>query len=143
MIVDISSLQKAIAQADEALALHSLEAAAGNDRLALHLRAASIQAFEFTYELCLKTLKRYLEATSSSPAPIDEMSFSDLIRLGYETGLLDAELLQWRMFRRDRGTTSHTYDETKAQEIFDAIPAFLREAKFLVRQITCRQDKAT
>jgi nucleotidyltransferase substrate binding protein (TIGR01987 family) len=141
MNLDLSSFLKAIAQTDEALALHAIEVTRGQDRLALHLRAASIQAFEFTYELSIKVLKRFLEATNPNPALLDTMSFNDLIRTGYEAGLLDAELSQWKSFRQSRGTTSHTYDETKAQEIFETIPAFLLEAKFLARQIENRQEK--
>jgi nucleotidyltransferase substrate binding protein (TIGR01987 family) len=142
MKIDLSSFLKAIAQTDEALALHGVELERGHDRLALHLRAATIQAFEFTYELSMKVLKRYLETTNPNPAFLDTMSFNDLIRAGFEAGLLDAELAKWKSFRQSRGTTSHTYDETKAQEIFETIPAFLLEAKFLAKRIEDRQEKS-
>ncbi|WP_082081361.1 nucleotidyltransferase substrate binding protein [Methylocucumis oryzae] len=46
------------------------------------------------------------------------MTFNELIRRGYALGLLQAEISTWQAFRKDRGTTSHTYDETKAAEIF-------------------------
>jgi hypothetical protein len=38
----------------------------------VHLVAAAIQAFEFTYELSWKMLKRYLERTVPNPDGIDE-----------------------------------------------------------------------
>jgi nucleotidyltransferase substrate binding protein (TIGR01987 family) len=141
MALDLSSLEKAIAQLEEALVLFDSDLAKRDARLALHLRAASILAFEFTYELCFKTLKRYLEQTEPNPSSVEEMNFDEIIRRGYELGLLQAELSDWREFRKDRGTTSHVYDEKKAQEVFDGIPGFLREAKFLLAQIKKRQEK--
>lgn len=140
MQLDLSALQNAIAQLDEALAFCHSELANSNPRLALHLRAAAIQAFEFTYELCYKTLRRYLQATEPNPAAAEEMTFNELIRRGYALGLLQAEISTWQAFRKDRGTTSHTYDETKAAEIFAALPTFLNEARFLLQQIQTRQE---
>ena len=142
MTLDLSSLRSAITQAQEAIAYCRSDLARADSRLALHLRAGAIQAFEFTYELSIKTLKRFLSETEANPEAVDEMSFNDLIRRGYERGVLDAELADWKAFRRDRGTTSHTYDATKAQAIFEAIPAFLAEANFLLTRIAERQERA-
>lgn len=140
MTLDLTSLSKAIAQTDDALGYCASDLARQNVGLRLHLRAAAIQAFEFTYELSIKTLKRYLEATLSSSDLVDQMSFNELVRAGYEAGLLDVELTDWKAFRKSRGITSHTYDENKAQSVFESIPAFLKEAKFLEAQIRLRQD---
>src|SRR5439155_3534506 len=104
--------------------------------------AAAIQAFEFTYELAIKVLRRYLIETEPNPATVDEMSFNDLVRRGYALGLLKAELPEWKEFRRNRGTTSHTYDAAKAQAIFEGIPGFLEEARHLLTQIAKRQASA-
>jgi hypothetical protein len=58
-------------------------------------------------------------------------------------GLLQAELADWKEFRRDRGTTSHAHDEKKAMDVYETIPAFLTEARFLLDQIARRQDGAS
>jgi nucleotidyltransferase substrate binding protein (TIGR01987 family) len=142
MILDLTSLQKAIAQMEEALAYCNSDLAKNDPRLALHLRAAAIQAFEFTYELSFKILKRYLEATETNPAAVDDMTFNELVRRGFELGLLQAEMAEWKEFRKDRGTTSHAYDEEKAQDVFEGIPDFLEEAKFLLAQIQKRQSES-
>ena len=139
-MIDLSAFEKAIAQADEALDFCRSDLATKNPRLALHLRAAAIQAFEFTYELAIKMLKRFLQLNEPNPSIIDEMSFNDLVRRGYEVDLLQAELIAWKQFRKDRGTTSHAYDELKALEVFVGIPAFLVEAKHLCAEITRRQE---
>jgi len=141
MTLDLSSLRDAIAQGEEALAYCRSELARSDPRLAPHLRAAAIQAFEFTYELAVKALRRFLIEVEVNPGAVEVMSFNDLIRRGYDLGLLRAELAVWRAFRRDRGTTSHTYDAAKAQAIFEGIPAFFAEAGFLLESIEAHQRR--
>ena len=139
-MIDLSTFEKAIEQGEEALSFCRSDMSRNDPRLAVHLRAASIQAFEFTYELAVKILKRFLETLDPNPNAIDEMTFNDLVRRGYEVGVLKAELVEWKQFRKDRGTTSHAYDERKALEVFEGIPTFLREAKFLCGEILRRQE---
>jgi nucleotidyltransferase substrate binding protein (TIGR01987 family) len=139
MILDLTSLRSAIAQCHEALFYCRSDLAKQDAKLAQHLRAGAIQAFEFTYELSVKMLKRYLEATEATP--IDEMSFNELVRRGYETGLLNAEIEQWKAFRKNRGSTSHAYDMAKAMAVFQSIPEFLTEAEFLLAEIEKRQER--
>jgi nucleotidyltransferase substrate binding protein (TIGR01987 family) len=141
MKIDLSALRQAIAQLEEALAYCGSEQARQDTRLALHLRAAAIQAFEYTYELSVRMLRRYLESTESNPAAIAELTFNDLIRLGWERGLLRAELAAWKEFRRSRSITSHTYDQAKALEVFEGIPAFLDEVRLLCAAIEERQEQ--
>ena len=140
-MLNLTSLSNAILQIEEALAYAQSDLAKDDPRLARHLRVAAIQAFEFTYELSIKILKRYLETLEANPSAVDEMTFNELIRSGYEAGLLKAELSDWKNFRRDRGTTSHAYDEDKARAAFATIPAFLAEAKFLLAKINTRQER--
>lgn len=138
-MLDLSSLEKSIAQLEDALKYCASDIAKKDEQLAYHLRAGAIQAFEFTYELSYKMLKRYIEVSEQNPNIIEEMTFNDIIRKGYEINLLKADINAWRSFRKDRGTTSHTYDEDKAKDVFDSIPAFLEEAKFLLESIQNRQ----
>jgi nucleotidyltransferase substrate binding protein (TIGR01987 family) len=111
---------------------------ANDPGLVLQLRAAAIQAFEFTYEVSWKMLKRYLEMVAPDPQQIEEMSFTDLIRSGSEKGLLLSDVAIWKIFRQQRGATSHTYDQDKALLVFAAIPKFLTEAKFLLEKLQQR-----
>lgn len=140
MILNLSSLECAISQLEESLEFYHSDLAKDNAKLRVHLRAAAIQAFEFTYELSIRTLKRFLENTEPNPSSIDEMTFNELIRLAYERGVLRFELSRWKEFRKDRGTTSHAYNEAKAIDVFDSIPDFLSEAKFLRAEIERRQQ---
>ncbi len=138
-MIDISPLHRAVAQLEGALAYANSDLASGNADLAPHLRAAAIQAFEFTYELSIKMLRRYLAEASPSPSTVEELDFSGLVRMGLAAGLLQEEIEAWRGFRLARGITSHTYDEAKAQSVFASIPRFLAEARYLLGQIDMRQ----
>lgn len=123
--LDIGSLLRAVTSLEAALVRHAQ--APGDDLV----RDGCIQRFEFTYELSHKMLKRFLEATSANPASIDSLTFQDLIREGSERGLLMSDWSRWKLYRAARSLTSHTYDETKAREVFAVIPEFLREARHL------------
>lgn len=135
MSLDFSSLQNAVSQFEEALDLYHTDLEKVDPRLKRHLRAAVIQAFEFTYELTFKMLKRYLGLVLANPARINNMSFNDVIREAFSQSLVQAELREWKEFRRNRGTTSHVYDERKAQEVLDSVPAFLQEARYLLSRL--------
>ncbi|MFZ4761577.1 MAG: HI0074 family nucleotidyltransferase substrate-binding subunit [Alphaproteobacteria bacterium] len=141
-MIDISAQEQAIERLKESLHYAASPLAQQDAGLARQFMASSIQAFEFTYELAHKMLKRYLEATEASPASIDAMSFQELIRTGAEKGLLQHSWDQWKHYRHFRSVTSHSYNEKKAEEVFEHIPAFLQEAEFLHDQIKKRQAGA-
>ena len=140
MKLDLSPLEKAVAQLEDAIEYYKSDLAANDPGLRMHLRAAVIQAFEFTYELSFKILKRYLELASPNPAEIDDMYFNDVIREAFGRGLVRSELPAWNEYRRNRGTTSHAYNEPKAQEVFESVPDFLQEARYLLNRLQERSS---
>ena len=139
-MLDLTPLENAVAQLEEALEFHDSELAVQEPRLRLQLRAAAIQAFEFTYELGFAMLKRHLEQVMANPSAVDGMSFKDVIREALRRKLVASDVDAWERFRKFRGTTSHTYDAGKAQAIFEAIPEFLDEARYLLRQLRTQVD---
>jgi nucleotidyltransferase substrate binding protein (TIGR01987 family) len=139
-MIDISSLENAIAQLETSLKYSESDLAKQDEGIAKQFRAAAIQAFEFTYEISHKMLKRYLKDSEASPEVIEELNFSDLIRTGFAKGLLLGSWDKWRTYRKARGITSHTYFENQAIEVFLQIPEFLKEAKYLRDQINARQS---
>lgn len=140
LMIDISSLENALKQLKESL-IYANSQLAKDPGLAKQFRSSSIQSFEYTYELAHKMLKRYLENVSASTANIDEMSFQQLIRTGAEQGLLLNSWDKWKLYRKSRGATSHTYAENIAQEVFEDIPDFVEEVEFLIQQINNRQSE--
>ena len=137
-ILDLSPLDNAVAQLDEALDVYHSDLVLLEPRLKRLLRSAVIQAFEFTYALSYGMTVRYLRLASANPAEIDQMSFNDTIREAYRQGLVRSELPAWQEHRSKRGTTSHAYDENLAQEVLEHAPFFLEEARFLLSQLQVR-----
>ncbi len=133
--LDLSPLERAIGQLEESLRYSRSDLAAGDAKLALLLRAAAIQAFELTYELSWKMLKRHLNMTEANPDDIERMAFPDLIRLGSRRGLLLSDWETWKGYRSDRAATSHTYDEEKAAKIFATLPGFMVDARHLLARL--------
>lgn len=125
---DLSSLEKAITSLDKAI--HEYQKSSNE-----FIRDASIQRFEYTYELAHKMLKRYLEMTEPNAEEIAQMSFPNLIRTGSERGLLLNGWDEWNAYRSARNQTSHAYDEDKAMQVCMLIPRFLEEAKYLLMQL--------
>ena len=132
MALDIRSLDNAVERLAEGLARYE------RDISDLQIRDGLIQRFEFTYELCWKMLKRYLEMESALTDNFDQMNLADLIRIGNEHGLLLGDWPVWRTYRALRSMTSHTYDEANALEVVARIPAFLADAVFLRDQLRRR-----
>ena len=135
MKLDLTPLEDAVAQLEDGLDIYNSDLALDHPRLKRHLRAAVIQAFEFTYELSVRMIKRYLEQVSANPAEIDALSFQDLIRRAGQQGLVRSELDAWMRHRANRGTTCHTYNEERAERVFRNIPEFLGEARYLLKEL--------
>ena len=136
--LNLSAFKKALDQLQQSLDYYHSKTVQQDPGLVRQLRAAAIQAFEFTYELSWKMIKRFLQITEPNPDEIEIMSFPDLIRTACERGLLQSEVSVWKNFRQNRSVTSHTYDDTKAQEVFEKIPEFLAEAKRLFSNLQDR-----
>jgi hypothetical protein len=66
------------------------------------------------------------------------MAFQDLIRTANQQGLLLGDWPAWHRHRDLRARTSHTYRTETAQQVADAIPAFLAEAEYLRDQLQSR-----
>ena len=81
-MLDFTPLSKAVATLVSAL---QETAGRSGDLLA---RDGCIQRFEYTYELCVKSLRRQLEEMADSPGEIDALGYKDMLRLAVERGSL-------------------------------------------------------
>lgn len=102
------------------------------------LIAGTIQKFEFVYELSIKMLKRQLKAMADFEDEIDQSDFRDVLRLSVKAGLIN-DIESWIKYRQMRNITSHTYDQSKAQQIYENIQNFLISAEFLVEKLKALQ----
>jgi len=141
MSIDYSALENAIGQLEKSLVYADSQMAKDDPGLFEQLRNSVIQCFEFTYELSHKMLKRHLEDIAASPDEFDLSVFQNLIRTGNEKGLLRSNWLRWKQYRQARTDSSHTYDLSRAETVYQIAPDFLQEAKYLFKQLTGRSGK--
>jgi len=140
MDLDLSSLKKAVASLDAVLAetcnltfMNSLTPVQRNAMI-----AGAIQNFKFTYELCWKFLKRWMENNISSES-VEGITRRQLFRLAVESRLID-DVERWMIFHRARNQTSHVYDEEVARDVYQSATEFLPAAKALLAALEARND---
>jgi nucleotidyltransferase substrate binding protein (TIGR01987 family) len=127
--LDIKPLERALGQFEIAVAAWD---AAPQDAL---IRDAVIQRFEFTYELSMKMLRRYLRLVAISEDEVNDLTFRDLIRRASDLNLIKGDLGSWVAFRQARNDTVHTYNETRAIEVAGATTKFALEARTLLEAL--------
>ena len=109
-------------------ALESLEAILkhANDDV---VRDATIQRFEYTYELAWKMIKRHLDWAGNANTAV--LSKRDLFREAAKIGIVaDAEA--WFEYHQARNETSHTYELAAAEEVYEAAKKFAPDARALL-----------
>jgi nucleotidyltransferase substrate binding protein (TIGR01987 family) len=139
MALDLSSLKKAIASLKNALNVAipaSLEAMPEDQQEVI--KAGVIQNFEFTYELCWKFMKRWLEVNIGT-AYVDGVTRRELFRLSVENKLIK-DVDQWMEYHDARNETSHTYDQDTADDIFQVAQTFFSDAFELLQILEEKND---
>ncbi len=134
-MLELSGLQNAIHSLEESLVWY--DKGAGNLPSDI-LRDSVIQRFEYTYELCWKMMKRWLEVNLGSTY-VDGISRKELFRFANEHHLI-ADPAKWFLYHEARNQTSHVYNEETAKQVFQVISAFLKDAEFLFEQIEKHND---
>ena len=131
MRLDLSSYEKAQASLKKAFK----RSEANDDDT--ELRDASIQRFEYTFEIAWKMLKRQLELDIANKSEVDAFSKKTLFRVGAERALLK-DVEAWFDFLEKRNLTTHTYDEACAADVYASIANFIGAADYLLEQLKKR-----
>jgi nucleotidyltransferase substrate binding protein (TIGR01987 family) len=126
--IDYTPLRKAVASVEQVLLIQKTGVT----------RDAAIKRFEYTFELCWKFLKRWLE-NETADSTIDSFSKKELFRAGREYGLI-RDVEAWFRYNRARNETAHTYNETKAEEVYAVIKDFVADAQFLLDELERRKN---
>jgi len=102
------------------------------------VRAGVIHSFEVAYELSWKMIKRWLQENIGT-ASVDGTTQRNLFRLAAENHLIaDAE--RWMDYHKARNSTSHTYNEDAAENVFAEAAEFVHDVKYLLRMLEIRND---
>lgn len=102
------------------------------------LHAGIIQHFEVAYEVCWKSMRRWL-GYNLRPEAVDGVSRRELFRLAAEARLI-GDVEEWMTFHRARNETSHTYDSAVAGEVYAVAVRFLPAAERFLGEIVERHD---
>lgn len=97
-------------------------------------RDGVIQRFEYTFELCWKSIRRYLiflgrADVSGSPRP--------LFRDALEEHLIP-DIDPWFTYLEARNATVHIYNRDQAEKVFKAIEGFSADAEALLHALRQR-----
>jgi nucleotidyltransferase substrate binding protein (TIGR01987 family) len=128
--LDLTSFEKAVKSFKEVLQEFN------KDKTNTFIRDSVVQRFEYTYELSYKMMRRYIMIIAANKTEIQEMGFQNIIRTASEKGLLLGDLRRWCEYREKRNITSHTYDSQKADMVVSIVAGFLKEAEFLLAQLS-------
>ena len=94
------------------------------------IRDASIQRFEFTYELLWKTIKVFLEEIHG----VRTVSPRQVFKEAFALELIDNEDVFLEMIEA-RNLLSHTYNENQASMIYRKLPSFLESFNLVLEKL--------
>lgn len=129
----VSALAGVLAKSDNTEFMSRLDDVARNA-----IRAGVILHFEFTYELCWKFIKRWLEMNISATVA-DGVTRRELFRLGAENRLID-HVEQWMRYHEARNSTSHIYQPQIADRVYNTAHDFAPDAARLLAALEARND---
>lgn len=139
MALDLSSLQKAVGSLERSIGVANAQIKGAVDTAVEEvIRAGVIQNFEFTYELCIKFIKRWIE-TNMSAVSADTLTFKEIVRMAAESQLIH-DVDDWLEYRDARNETSHTYDNDKADDVYNIALNFAKDAKQLLLTLEKKND---
>jgi nucleotidyltransferase substrate binding protein (TIGR01987 family) len=122
--VSLEPLKKALQQLLKAIAQPENE----------FIRDSVIQRFEFTFELCWRTLQRFLEFDR----PLPDTSTRTILREALAQNLI-ADLDTWFAFQKNRNLTSHIYSEEMSIDIYNEVKKFPPVCEALILKLTEKQ----
>lgn len=138
MSLELESLKKSVGALGRSLRVAE-EQADGNDIDLLEtLRAGVVQNFEVAYEQTWKMMKRWLEMNVGA-VEVDGVTRRHLFRLCHENRLID-DVDEWMDFHKSRNETSHTYNQSTAENVFKVAGEFLPAATDVLSRIAERND---
>ena len=76
-----------------------------------------------------------MKSISDDPMEIDRTSLANNTRQAYSLGIIKHSWDEWDIYRENRNSTSHGYDEDVAISIVEQLPIFYKELVFLLNRL--------
>lgn len=124
MALDLTPLRKAVSSLNRAVERSQ------KDPEDKEVRDAVIQRFGYAFELSWKFMRRWIKL-NRDPADADPRTMKDLFRETARVGLI-RNPEPWFEYAEARNLTSHSYDEEKAEEVYESALGFVEDSKALL-----------
>ncbi len=138
MALELESLKKSIGALERSLRVAKEQSGGEDVDLLDTLRAGVVQNFEVAYEQTWKMMKRWLEMNVGS-VEVDGVTRRQLFRLCHENRLID-DVEGWMAFHTSRNESSHTYNQSTAEDVSTVAGVFLPAATEVLLRIAARND---
>jgi len=137
--LDLTSLEKALTSLSQLYQRVSNEAFMSKQDHVIRfgLQAGLVQNLEFTYEICWKMMKRWLEINAGEN--VEGVTRRELFRMAAENHLIE-NVDDWMTFRELRNQTSHRYDSKLAEDAQALIADFILAAERLFEYLKAHND---
>ncbi len=137
MRLDYSSLAQAVAQLQKSFNYLHSDMAQEDSEIREQFRAATIKAFEYSYELAVKMIQRQLAQVADNPDELHQIDFADRMRSAANAGIIH-DAPPYMRYRELRNKTSHTYNVDQAEQTVAAMDDFLHDLRFLLNELERR-----
>lgn len=134
MKIDITPLEKALAQLEESLRILDSRPWGDDENLKRSFELGAIQAFGVTYSVAMNLLRRQMEQEAADPGRSRAMDIENRFRLAADAGLIpDAE--RFFDYRKKRELTAQSYLDEIVQELMAILDPFYHDACFLLEAL--------
>lgn len=126
----LNELKKSMVTLKQSLQIFSQYSS--NEDLRKIIRDATIKRFEYTFELCWKTMKHFAEYSGK-----EVKSPREAIKISLELGLIEDETQKekWIEMLTARNMTSHIYNEKIAETLYGKVGEFVAIAEKIINKI--------
>ncbi|WNY24913.1 HI0074 family nucleotidyltransferase substrate-binding subunit [Methanolapillus millepedarum] len=140
MVLDLTSLKNGINALKETIqGEKEAKEITSNKRILNGLRAGVIQDFELSYELCFRFMNRWMKENVNPDFVNNSLSRREFYKWCSTYGLID-NVSAWMEFHEARNSSTHTYDEKIADQVFQAALSFLPYAEKLLITLEQHND---
>lgn len=137
MKLDCSSLENAVSQLKKSFEYLLSDLAKNDSDLRDQFRAATVKAFEFSYELAIKMIRRQLAAIVANPDALRRSAFAVVMREAADAGIIQ-DAPSFMRYRQLRSMTSYTYNDDQAEATVAAVRDFISDMDFLLKKLEKR-----
>ena len=139
---DYSPLENAVSELSKSFDYFHSDLAKNDSDLRDQFRAATVHAFELSYDAAVKMIRRQLSNTVANPDALRRLDFADVMREAADMGII-RDAPSFMRYRELQSWTSHTYSAHLADAAVTAVRGFLADLRFLLKELEKRNPETS